>query len=98
MRLLFAALAAAAVLALGALVAAAAPGAFVPTLSAAEAEYCPPGEAQRRLRAYKAFTKQMSRQRYRYFQQTKNRRLRAAFVRKQKAQQKALLRALRRCK
>jgi hypothetical protein len=86
MRLLLAALAVTAVVVLGSLVA-----------IAAHAEYCPAGEVQRRLRAYKAYTKQTSRQRYRYFQQTRNRRLRAAFVRKQKAQQKALLRALLRC-
>jgi hypothetical protein len=97
LRLLVAALAAAAVLVLGALVATAAPSALAPTASATQAEYCPPGELRRRLRAYKAYTKQMSRQRYRYFQQTKSPRLRAAFVRKQKAQQKPLLRALLRC-
>jgi hypothetical protein len=97
MRLLLAALAVTAVVVLGSLVAVAAPSALAPTASAAHAEYCPAGEVQRRLRAYKAYTKQMSRQRYRYFQQTKNRRLRAVFVRKQKAQQKALLRALLRC-
>jgi hypothetical protein len=56
------------------------------------------GDLRRRQRAYQAFTKQMSRQRYRYFQQTRNARLRTIFVRKQKAQQKALLRALRRCR
>ena len=98
LRLLVAALAAAALLVLAGLVATAAPHALVPTASAAEAEYCPPGELKRRLRAYQAFTKQMSRQRYRFFQQTRNRRLRATFVRKQKAQQRALLRALRRCR
>lgn len=97
MRLVVAALAAAAVLVLGSLVVTAAPSALVPTASATKAEYCPPGELARRLRAYKAFTGQMSRQRYRYFQQTRNARLRAAFVRKQKAQQAALLRALLRC-
>jgi hypothetical protein len=97
MRIALAALAATAVLVLGSLVATAAPSALAPTISAAKAEYCPPGELQRRLRAYKAFTKQMSRQRYRYFQQTKSPRLRAVFVRKQKAQQRALLRAVRRC-
>jgi len=97
MRLLLAVLAATAVVVLGSLVATAAPSALSPTISAAQAEYCPPGEVRRRLRAYKAYTKQMSRQRYRYFQQTRNPRLRAAFVRKQKAQQKALLRALLRC-
>ena len=98
LKALVAALAVAAALALGSLVATAAPSALAPMISAAKAEYCPPGELQRRLRAYKAYTKQMSRQRYRYFQQTKSPRLRAVFVRKQKAQQKALLRALRRCK
>jgi hypothetical protein len=97
MRIALAVLAVAAVLVLGSLVATAAPGALAPTISAAQAEYCPPGELQRRVRAYKAYTKQMSRQRYRYFQQTRSLRLRATFVRKQKAQQKALLRAVRRC-
>ena len=97
MRLVVAGLAAAAVLMLGALVAAAAPRAVVPTASAVQAEYCPPGELQRRLRVYRAFTKQMSRQRYRYFRLTSSPRLRAAFVRKQKAQQRALRRAVLRC-
>jgi hypothetical protein len=97
-KALVAALAVAAVLVLGSLVATAAPGALAPTISAAAAEYCPPGERQRRLRVYRAFTKQMSRQRYRYFQQTRSPRLRAVFVRKQKAQQAALLKAVRRCK
>lgn len=97
MRLVVAALAAAAVLVLGSLVATAAPRAVVPTASAVQAEYCPPGELERRLRVYKAFTKQMSRQRYRYFRLTSSPRLRAAFVRKQKAQQRALRRAVLRC-
>ena len=82
---------------LGALVATAAPRALVPTASAVAAEYCPPGELARRLRVYQAFTKQMSRQRYRYFRLTKSPRLRAVFVRKQKAQQRALRRAVLRC-
>ena len=97
MRLFVAALAAASVLVLGTIVATAAPRALFPTASAARAEYCPPGELQRRLRVYRAFTKQMSRQRYRYFRLTSSPRLRAAFVRKQKAQQRALLRAVLRC-
>jgi hypothetical protein len=97
MRLLVASLAATAALVLGALVATAAPRALVPTASAAIAEYCPPGELARRLRAYQAYTKQMSRQRYRYFRLTKSPRLRAVFVRKQKAQQRALRRAVLRC-
>ncbi len=97
MRLFVAALAGTSVLVLGTLVATAAPRALFPTASATRAEYCPPGELDRRLRAYKAFTKQMSRQRYRYFQLTRSPRLRAAFVRKQNAQQQALRRALLRC-
>lgn len=97
MRLFVAALAAASVLVLGTLVATAAPHALFPTASATRAEYCPPGELDRRLRAYKAYTKQMSRQRYRYFRLTRSPRLRAAFVRKQKAQQRALRRAVLRC-
>lgn len=96
-RLTVAALAVAAALVLGALVATSAPGALVPRASAVTAEYCPPGELARRLRAYKAFTKQMSRQRYRYFRLTRSPRLRAVFVRKQKAQQRALRRAVLRC-
>lgn len=97
MRLFVAALAAVAVLVLGTIVATAAPRALFPAASATQAEYCPPGELDRRLRAYKAYTKQMSRQRYRYFRLTRSPRLRAAFVRKQKAQQRALWGAVLRC-
>ncbi|MEX2211731.1 MAG: hypothetical protein WD689_08225 [Gaiellaceae bacterium] len=97
MRLAVALAAACAVLALGALIVTAAPQALVPQASAAQAEYCPPGELRRRFQAYKRFTKQMSQQRYRYFQLTRSARARAAFVRKQKAQQRALLRVLLRC-
>jgi hypothetical protein len=86
-----------AALALAVAMAVAAPAALVPQASAAQGEYCPPGELRRRFVQLKRFTKQMSQQRYRYFRTTRSARARAAFVRKQEAQRRALLRALLRC-
>lgn len=97
MRVAIGALAVCAVIALGVLVGTAAPRALVPTASAAQGVYCPPGELRRRFLALKRFTNQMPRQKARYFRTTRSPHARAVFVRKQNAQQKALLRILLRC-
>lgn len=97
MRVAIAVLAACAAVAIGAMVAAAAPEAVTQQASAERAQYCPPKELQRRVQALRTYTRKMPAARNRYFRFVKNRRLRAAFVRKQKAQQNALLRAVLRC-
>ncbi len=88
-------------LALGALVAFAAPSALAhvasPSAGAAQAEYCPPNEKARRQAALTAYKRQMAKARARYYKLVKNKKKRAAFVKKQTAQHKALQRALARC-
>lgn len=95
-RVAIAVLAVGALLALGSMVAVAAPEAITPS-SAERAQYCPPKELQRRVRVLRTYTRKMPAAKRRYFRFVKNRRLRAAFVTKQKAQQTALLRAVFRC-
>lgn len=90
-RAAIAVLAVGALLALGSMVAMAAPEAITPPTSAERAQYCPPKELQRRVRVLRAYTRKMPAAKKRYFRFVKNRRMRAAFVRKQKAQQNALL-------
>jgi hypothetical protein len=94
-------LAVGALLALGAVVAFAAPSALAnvatPSAGAAQAEYCPPGELARRQAALRNYNRQMAKAKARYFKLVKNKKKRAAFVKKQIAQQKALKRAVTRC-
>lgn len=97
MRAGIAVLAAAAIVGLGSMVATAAPDALVPPTTAERAQYCPPKELLRRVRALRSYTRQMPAARRRYYRLVKSRRLRASFVRKQKAQREALVRAVLRC-
>lgn len=90
-------LAVCAAVALGSMVAVAAPDAVTQATSAERAQYCPPKELQRRVRVLRAYTRKMPAAKKRYYRFVRNRRQRAAFVRKQKAQQNALLRAVFRC-
>lgn len=114
-QLTFASLALCAVLAFAAVVAFAAPAsvrqAASPTASAAADVYCPRGEKRRRQNAVKTaqrrlrtFNRQMLRTRKLYFRTHRGAAARARYVKRQKAQQKALKarikaaqRRLRRC-
>jgi hypothetical protein len=97
MRVAIAVLAASAAVALGSMVATAAPEAVTSPASAERAQYCPPKELQRRVRVLRAYTRKMPAAKRRYYRFVKSRRQRAVFLRKQKAQQNALLRAVLRC-
>ena len=97
MRVAIAVLAMCAAVAVGAMVAAAAPEAVTSPASAERGQYCPPKELQRRVRVLRAYTRKMPAAKRRYYRFVKSRRQRAAFLRKQKAQQNALLRAVLRC-
>ncbi len=93
--------AAAAVLALGALVALAAPHALgnaaSPQGGAARAVYCPPAEKKRRQDELKAFQRTMTVARKKYFASHPKAKDRVAFVHAQQAQLHALQRALAQC-
>jgi hypothetical protein len=66
--------------------------------SAAAKQYCPAAVKKARKAAVLRYRKQMAVQRKAYFRRTRSPKLRAAFVRKQNAQLKALERALKLCK
>lgn len=65
---------------------------------AAAKQYCPAAVKKARKVAVQRYRKQMAAQRRAYFRRTRDPKLRAAFVRKQNAQLKALERALKACK
>ena len=95
-------MAACAAVALFAVVALAAPHAVsrtaAPHAGAAQAEYCPKGEKARRQRALRAYQRQMVRNRKAFFRTHPSPAQRRAFVKKQQAQLRALVRAVARCK
>lgn len=99
---MIASLAAAALLATLSVVALAAPNAIglaaSPSAGAAQAEYCPPGERDARRAAVRRYTRQLASVRKAYFRTHRSAKQRAAFVKKQRAQLKALQRALANCK
>jgi hypothetical protein len=101
LRIAVAALAAGAILAVGAVVAFAAPGsvgrAASPSGGAARAVYCPPREKARRKAALAKFRKGMVAARRRYFRTHPRASDRARFVKAQNAQLKALQRKLAQC-
>jgi len=66
--------------------------------SAAAKQYCKAAVKKARKAAVARYKKQMAAQRRAYFSTTRTPKLRAAFVRKQNAQLKALERALKLCK
>ncbi len=66
--------------------------------SAASKQYCPAAVKKARKAAVQRYKKQMAAQRKAYFRRTRSPKLRAAFVRKQNAQLKALERTLKLCK
>jgi len=66
--------------------------------SAAAKQYCKAAVKKARKTAVVRYKKQMAAQRRAYFRSTQSPKLRAAFVRKQNAQLKALERALKLCK
>ncbi len=66
--------------------------------SAASKQYCPAAVKKARKAAVQRYKKQMAAQRKAYFRRTRSPKLRAAFVRKQNAQLRALERTLKRCK
>ena len=66
--------------------------------SAAAKQYCPAAVKKARKAAVLRYRKQMAAQRKAYFRRTRSPKLRAAFVRKQNAQLKALERILKLCK
>ena len=100
-RISLAVVAASAAVALFAVFALAAPNAVsrtvAPNAGAAQAEYCPKGERARRVRALKAYQRQMVRNRKAFFRTHPRPAQRRAFVKKQKAQLRALQRAVARC-
>ena len=101
LRALIATLAAAALLGVVAVVALAAPSsvgiAASPQAGAERGQYCPPGEKARRQATLTRYTKQMVAARKAYFRKVRGKKQRAAFVRKQEAQRKTLLRLVQRC-
>jgi hypothetical protein len=66
--------------------------------SAAAKQYCKAAVKKARKEAVQRYKKQMAAQRKAYFKRTRSPKLRAAFVRKQNAQLKALERTLKLCK
>jgi hypothetical protein len=100
-RIFLAALAVAALVAVGAVVAVAAPGSLVhaasPRAGAAHAVYCPDGLKRQLKRTIAAYRKRMVSDRRRYFRAHKARAQRNAFVRLQNLQLKTLQKKLRRC-
>lgn len=100
-RLLIATVATSLALAALAVVALAAPGAVgnvaSPSAGAARAVYCPAGELSRRKAVVARYQRQMVAARKAYFRKTKSPKQRAAFVKKQTAQLKALQRAVAAC-
>jgi hypothetical protein len=66
--------------------------------SAAAKQYCKAAVKKARKAAVQRYKKQMAAQRKAYFRRTRSPKLRAAFVRKQNAQLKALERILKLCK
>jgi glycine/D-amino acid oxidase-like deaminating enzyme len=100
-RIAFASLSAVLLLTLGAVVALAAPGAVSqaasPSGGAARAVYCPPGVRKQLKAAIDAFRKNMLKQRQAFFRTHHGSRDRAAFVKAQEAQLKALQKKLARC-
>ena len=94
-------LAVAAILAVGAVVAFAAPGSVSRAAAldggAAKAVYCPPGEKKRRQAAVTNYRKGMAAARARYFRTHGNAKDRQRFVNAQNAQLKALQRRLAQC-
>ena len=66
--------------------------------SAAAKQYCKAAVKKARKAAIQRYKQQMAPQRRAYFRSTRSPKLRAAFVRKQNAQLKALERALKLCK
>jgi len=100
-RVAFASLSAVLLLALGAVVALAAPAAVTkaasPAGGAAQAVYCPAGVRKQLKAAVDSFRKSMLAQRRAFFRTHPNGRQRAAFVKAQEAQLKALQKKLARC-
>ena len=100
-RIAFASLSAVLLLALGAVVALAAPAAVTkaatPAGGAAQAVYCPPGVRKQLKAAVATFRKNMLAQRKAYFRTHPSGRQRAAFVKGQEAQLKTLQKKLARC-
>jgi hypothetical protein len=66
--------------------------------SAAAKQYCKAAVKKARKEAVQRYKKQMAAQRRAYFRRTRSPKLRAAFVRKQNAQLKALERTLKLCR
>jgi hypothetical protein len=101
LRLSLAALAVAALLAVGAMVAIAAPGSLVhaasPRAGAAHAVYCPDALKKRLKRTISAYRKRMVSDRQRYFRAHKVVKQRKAFVRLQNLQLQTLQKKLGRC-
>jgi hypothetical protein len=100
-RNLLAAASVSAIMAIGAVVAFAAPNSVAntasPSASAAHAVYCPPEEKTRRAKERDAFKKQMASKRASYFRQHKNRKARAAFTKTQAARFSKLTRSFNSC-
>jgi len=100
-RLSIAAAAISAILAIGSLVALAAPKALTaaasPQSGAARAVYCPKDEKKRRQSELNAFTRTMAAARKKYFASHPKAKARIAFLRTQQAQLHALQRALGQC-
>jgi hypothetical protein len=101
LRIALAALAAAAVLTVGAVVALAAPGslgrAASPSGGAATAVYCPKGLAKQLAASVAGYRKRMVADRTRYFRTHKSKKQRANFVRLQSTQLAALQKKLKKC-
>jgi hypothetical protein len=100
-RIAFASLSVVLLLALGAVVALAAPAAVTkaasPNGGAAQAAYCPPGVRKQLQATLAKFRKNMLAQRKAYFRTHPKGRDRAAFVKGQEAQLKTLQKKLARC-
>lgn len=96
-RVVIAVLAAASALAVGAVVAFAAPTALSPQKGAAQAEYCPAQVKAQRATALRRFKQQMAGQRKKYFRTHRKLKQRQTFVKKQQAQLRGLQRSLDRC-
>jgi hypothetical protein len=101
LRISLAAIAAAALLSVGAVVAFAAPGslgrAASPEGGAARAVYCPAGLKKQLASSIAAYRKRMASDRTRYFRSHKSTKQRANFVRLQSQQLSALQKRLKRC-
>jgi hypothetical protein len=101
LRNLLAAASVSAIMAIGAVVAFAAPNSVAniasPSASAAHAVYCPPGEKAHRKQALKAFERRMKLQRKAFFRTHPKAKARKAFVKAQNKTRNRLVRSFASC-